>query len=487
MAKTCIKNCVYFILEQELSIMVKDTAYYDLLEVQTNATEIQIKKSYRKLAIKYHPDKNPGNEEAAETFKKISEAYQTLSDQTLRAKYDQYGIQEGNASEMADPEKFFDDIFGGESFVPYVGELTLLKNLTKEMELQNQQQEKDEIEEKQKEQADRYYSTHKSTSGNKFLGDHNLDNLSPEEQKKLIESEKQKQLDAEREKLDEEQRIHREEIQKELTEKLINRLSLYTETDRNNDIVKSFQSKFKEEAELLKMESFGLELLHTIGSVYYNKANTFLKSQSYWGIGGWYGVLKEKGGIIKDTYSTISMALDAQKTMEQLATMNERREREAEKESKTDKNDEDGNPTETSEAVEEPKADDASGKEQLKDTNEEGEEAETGPQKKEEKIDEGPVPTDEEIAEVEKLLMGKILAAAWKGSHMEISSNLREVVSNVLYDETVPLSKRIERAEALKLIGSVFKKVERSKWETEEAKIFEELVAEATQKKTKKK
>lgn len=466
--------------------MVKDTAYYDLLEVQTNATELQIKKSYRKLAIKYHPDKNPGNEEAAETFKKISEAYQTLSDKTLRAKYDQYGIQEGNASEMADPEKFFDDIFGGESFVPYVGELTLLKNLTKEMELQNEQKEKEEVEEKEKEQADRYYSTHKSASGNKFLGDNNLDNLSPEEQKKLVESEKQKQLDAEREKLEEEQRVHRENIQRELTKKLINRLSLFTETDKSDDIVKSFQDKFKEEAELLKMESFGLELLHTIGTVYYNKANTFLKSQNYWGLGGWYGVLKEKGGIIRDTYSTISMALDAQKTMEQLATMNERREREAEKETKTHQNGENGNPVEAPETTEKPTFNGESVQEHIKDSTNE-EEANGGHVKKERQVDEGPVPTDEEIAEVEKLLMGKILAAAWKGSHMEISSNLREVVSNVLYDETVPLSKRIERAEALKLIGLVFKKVERSKWEAEEAKIFEELVAEATQKKTKKK
>lgn len=476
--------------------MVKDTTYYELLQVQTTATELEIKKSYRKLAIRYHPDKNPGDEEAAETFKKISEAYQVLSDKEQRVKYDQYGIQEGGASEMADPEKFFDDIFGGESFVPYVGELTLLKNLTKEMELQNEEEAEELSHQKEQEEAERYYDTHKSSaSPSMALGDSSLNNLSAEEQKKLIESEKKKRLEEEREKLEEEQRIHREEIQKDLTEKLINRLSLYTETDKSSDVTESFKEKFRLEAENLKMESFGLELLHTIGSIYYNKANTFLKSEkTFWGIGGWYGTLKEKGGIIKDTYSTISIALDAQNTMQELAKMTDRRERELQKEASDKDN---------KESSEETKQADESSSEDCKPLNGEtaksSEHTETlnvdeipdknsGDNKNtKEEEDEGPVPTDEEVAEMEKLLMGKILAAAWRGSHMEISSNLREVVSNVLYDERVPKSKRIERAEALKIMGTIFKDAKRSKWEAEEAKIFEELVAEATQKKAKKK
>ena len=82
--------------------MVADTTYYDLLEVKSTATELEIKKSYRKLAIKYHPDKNPGNELAAETFKKISEAYQVLSDKEKRVRYDQVGIQENGGSVAGD-------------------------------------------------------------------------------------------------------------------------------------------------------------------------------------------------------------------------------------------------------------------------------------------------------------------------------------------------------------------------------------------------
>lgn len=477
--------------------MVADTTYYDLLEVKTTATELEIKKSYRKLAIKYHPDKNPGNEQAAETFKKISEAYQVLSDKEKRLKYDQVGIQENGGAEMVDPEKFFDDIFGGESFIPYVGELTLLKNLTKEMELEQNQEAEKEASKLEQDEANRYYETHKlNISANKFLGDENLNNMSSEEQQKALEAERKKLHDAERERIEEEQRQHREEIQNELTKKLINRLSLYTETDKSEDVVRSVQEKFRLEAENLKMESFGLELLHTIGTIYYNKANTFLKAQnSFLGIGGWFGTLKEKGGIIKDTYSTISIALDAQSTMQQLAKMNERREKEASKgeENIQEEGKTNGQETENDAAREE----DHSQKVENQDAEDTAESvvdentkqsAEKSPEDaKKEKEDEGPVPTEEEVAEMEKLLMGKIIAAAWRGSHMEISSNLREVVSNVLYDESVPLSKRIERAEALKIIGTVFKNAERSKWEAEEAKIFEELVAEATQKKTKKK
>ena len=65
--------------------------YYELLGINKNATEDEIKKSYRKLAVKYHPDKNPGNKTAEDKFKEISEAYEVLSDSEKRSKYDQFG------------------------------------------------------------------------------------------------------------------------------------------------------------------------------------------------------------------------------------------------------------------------------------------------------------------------------------------------------------------------------------------------------------
>lgn len=65
--------------------------YYQILGVPKSSTESEIKKSYRKLAIKHHPDKNPGNKSAEENFKEISEAYQVLSNKDKRQKYDTYG------------------------------------------------------------------------------------------------------------------------------------------------------------------------------------------------------------------------------------------------------------------------------------------------------------------------------------------------------------------------------------------------------------
>src|SRR5437763_1709264 len=67
------------------------TDYYNILEISKNATAEEIKKAYRKNAVKYHPDKNPGDAEAEKKFKEISEAYEVLSDEKKRQIYDRHG------------------------------------------------------------------------------------------------------------------------------------------------------------------------------------------------------------------------------------------------------------------------------------------------------------------------------------------------------------------------------------------------------------
>lgn len=87
--------------------------YYQVLGVSKSASEQEIKKAYRKLAMKYHPDKNPGDKAAEEKFKEAAEAYAVLSDKEKRAIYDQYGVQGLKAQGSGGFQGFDSDIFSG--------------------------------------------------------------------------------------------------------------------------------------------------------------------------------------------------------------------------------------------------------------------------------------------------------------------------------------------------------------------------------------
>lgn len=88
MARLLIHTCL-IIFAILLHLISANNNFYELLEVPRDASEGDIKRAFRKLSLKYHPDKNPGNEEAASTFKQINRAYEVLSDKDKRQVYDQ--------------------------------------------------------------------------------------------------------------------------------------------------------------------------------------------------------------------------------------------------------------------------------------------------------------------------------------------------------------------------------------------------------------
>lgn len=438
--------------------MVVDTTYYDALGVRPTASELEIKKAYRKLAITTHPDKNPGDETAHVRFQAIGEAYQVLSNDDLRKRYDKFGKEEAvPGGGFEDPAEFFGMIFGGEAFVDLIGELSLMKDLSKTIDITAKQMEEEEAaisgEEKLRiheqgtagrtadgarpqpsnlnptgasndplaypdEKASDFKppretslpasgtSTPRRNFGQHAIMDKSEEDarmdaagLTPEE-KELRRKEKKRGLTKEqREELaayEAERKRIRDERVETLAKKLLDRISIWTETDKGKDVTRAFQEKTRLEVENLKMESFGIEILHAIGLTYLQKASSFLKSQKFLGISGFFSRLKDKGTLAKDTWNTISTAIDAQMTMEEMAKMEE-------------KGGEDW--------------------------------------------------TDEKKAEYEKRVTGKILAAAWKGSRFEIQSVLREVCDKILNDKNVRLEKRIERAHALVISGNIYQNV----------------------------
>ena len=111
--------------------MAQKRDYYDVLGVSKTASEDEIKKAYRKIAIKYHPDRNPGDKEAEEKFKEAAEAYDVLHDPQKRQQYDQFGFEglsgggfggfSGASMNMDDIFSMFGDVFGGRGFGGFGG------------------------------------------------------------------------------------------------------------------------------------------------------------------------------------------------------------------------------------------------------------------------------------------------------------------------------------------------------------------------------
>ncbi|KAF9242843.1 DnaJ-domain-containing protein [Melanogaster broomeanus] len=270
-----------------------ETGYYDILGVSIDATTEDVKKAYRRLAIKHHPDKNPDDPHAEDRFKEIAIAYQTLSDPDLRRKYNEFGPKE-SAPEggFVDPEEVFGAIFGGERFLPIIGQISLARDMKTAL------QEAEDVEEEGKE-------VKRDSKGKEILT----------EEEKARKEEKERKASAER------AAARAKRIEK-LVENLERKLSIFTESATGPDdpeVSRSWRTICQLEADELKKESYGVELLQAIGFVYASKAKHFLAtSQTLFGVGGWFHNVHGKYHVLSETVSTLRSAIELKSVFDQI-------------------------------------------------------------------------------------------------------------------------------------------------------------------------
>ncbi|KAI5452557.1 DnaJ-like protein [Naganishia albida] len=471
--------------------MVKDTILYDTLGVAPDATDIELKKAYRKLAIKYHPDKNK-DEDAEVKFKEVGEAYQILSDPNSRAFYDKVGkskmseVASGEGGmEMQDPSALFGSLFGGERFKDLIGEISLVKDFTSTMDVMMTDEERAEMEAEASGTAAAASgaepAAHASPLDSKtaqtvpdFTGtglpaehaqaasasatpprrtsqDHNghmtlhsgetpsgsgtgtptgtgshVAGKADEKKDKDVSKGKAKLTPEQKAKLqalEEEKEKAREARIDTLAKNLLIRIRPFVEAkhpgDANDPETVAFEKKQKLEAEDLKLESFGVELLHTIGNVYIQKGSNFIRSRRslVGGFGGFFGRLKEKGSMLKEGWGVLGSAISVQMAMEEMAKI----------EAKGDA-------------------------------------------------------SQEELEELAADLSSKLLLTTWKGTRWEVISVVGEVVDRVLHEPGLKKEVAINRAKAIMSVGAVFKATVPDESD-EERRELERLVLNAGSKK----
>ncbi|KAG2011853.1 DnaJ domain-containing protein, variant 2 [Coprinopsis cinerea AmutBmut pab1-1] len=375
--------------------------------------------------------------------------------------------KEGNVN-IEDAAGFFANVFGGERFADYIGEIAIMKDMTSVATTMMTEEEKAEIEkamnahkeeDKTKHVAETAYvpptaaagadskptaSGAASTTSHTAPGESSTaSSLAPDAASTATstgtttpngspasiaeEKERERKRRAEqREKLREHEEQRRKVMQERvagLTTKLVERLRPFVEArdpgGKDDPETKAFEEKMRKEADDLKLESFGVELLHTIGSVYVMKATSALKSRKFLGIPGFFSRLKEKGTLAKDMWGVIGSALSVRDVVMQME------------------------------------------KAQLK----------------------GDV-DEEELRALEMDVTGKILLASWRGARLEVVQVVREVCENVLKEPGVSDQVLYNRAKGLLLLGAIFKSTVPDESD-EERRELERMVAEAAKPKKK--
>ncbi|KAG0684639.1 hypothetical protein C6P40_001637 [Pichia californica] len=411
--------------------MVKDTEYYDILGVSPDATEIEIKKGYRKAALKWHPDKNPNNPEAEKMFQEIAEAYQVLSDPQKRTIYDEVGKEELNqqgngAAQDVDPKEFFSMIFGGDASKDYIGELNFIQMMFDAEEEQQKEEGKDEDGEGTSSAGTGDVTgTGKSSSTHVTLHDGNTKTYTElnEESKANAEKKRKQGIDSA---TIQKQREEEEKKVKELYEKLKAKMDPLLESVKGGHLDMSgkdwqiFEKRINDDIEDLKLESFGLDICHLIGKIYLFKATSYLKSKKQF-TGGFHKIssnFKQSKDTVKGMMDMLSSASEAQNTLEAM--------------------------------------------QQLEGVSLE----EMDPYKK---------------AQYEQAVTGKFISVAWASSKFEIQQTLYGVCNALLNDKEIPSDKRKLRAEILVVMGNMFLNAKRDAGEEADQQVFERLMKEANE------
>ncbi|WPK25082.1 hypothetical protein PUMCH_002383 [Australozyma saopauloensis] len=395
--------------------MPKDTTYYQILGVEVTATNIELKKAYRKQAVRLHPDKNTGDPEASAKFQALNEAYNVLQDEKLRVLYDEVGVEglkksaNGEQPEDFDMNDFFKMIFGGDSFVEWIGEISILNEMTKSAELMD---------------PEAFPQATEANPDQLAIG--NGENISvehPNTSKNSSVRERHEKLAA----LQEESRLIADKRVAELSQTLIAKIERYEEALASGTLNK-FEANLQTELEELKLESFGLQLIHLIGKTYVAQANATIVALKTFGVSKIITSTKRKTERVKGGFLILKSALDAQRSAEELMNHS---------------------------ALDESNEAELSESERVRQM------------------------------EAERLLTGKFLATAWASIKFEVSGILNRVTQNILKDKSLSKKQKIARADALLFFGKKMLATERTEEEAEEARIFEEMMTEASKKSSK--
>lgn len=250
--------------------MPVDRALYDVLKIEPSADENQIRKAYLLQAMKHHPDKNPGDKQAEEMFKKVSDAYQILSDPVKRRQYDDHGTTK--QEELIDPKVIFKNLFGGDKFVSLIGESLFAAALKNADKLSAEGQNHDEI----KNMFDEAISS-KTKKNCTDLTEYSEDDVNTSLHKNI----------------------------KIMHEYLMAKCSPYVKELCTKP---EFEQAIQDEIKSLRNESFAKEIFNAIGYVYKYRAHQVLKKGKMLGIPCMLKSMRDIGHSVSTIYGTVKAA-----------------------------------------------------------------------------------------------------------------------------------------------------------------------------------